>query len=185
MLIGAPLVGGVMVVARPVLSLLFGERFEDATLTLQLLAPSVGMLFLYWSASNLLIAANRTRWYASIHGVSAALNIALNLVLIPRYGINGAAAATLVAEAVNVIPSAVVLRHYGAWPSIGATLVPVAAAAGMSAVLVLAGSGLSLLAQVLIGAAAYAVFVMLLGGRRVAALMTAEPPDSAPEDSQG
>jgi O-antigen/teichoic acid export membrane protein len=165
MLIGAPLVAGVMVTARPLISLLFGAEYTEATVAVQLLSLSVGMVFLYWCVSTLLIVAHRTRLYAAIHGTSAAVNIMLNLFLIPRFGIAGAAAATLIAEASILIPGFLILRQMHALPRVRPILAPVAAAAGMSVVILAIGSAWPLAAQIALGGGVYLALVTLLGVR--------------------
>src|SRR5262249_50622044 len=96
--IGAPLVAGVIVTAAPLLTLLFGSPYAAGATALQVLAMSIGVVFLHMLVGNVILAQHRTRLQAAINGLSAAVNIGLNFVLIPRYGIVGAAAATLMAE---------------------------------------------------------------------------------------
>ncbi len=163
LLIGAPLVAGVIVTARPLVAVLFGSEYAGATTAVQLLACSVGILFLNWCLSNVLIAAHRTRLYAAIHGMSAVLNILLNLFLIPQFGIEGAAAATLVAEAIILIPGVVILHRMNALPSAWPLMAPVAAAAGMGGVIVAVAANWPLAAQVALGGVVYTALVALFG----------------------
>jgi O-antigen/teichoic acid export membrane protein len=163
LLIGAPLVAGVMATAGPLILLLFGAEYADATLSTQLLALSVGIMFVYWCVSVLLIVAHRSREYAAIHGTSAAANILLNLVLIPRFGIEGAAAATLASEVIVVVAGVVILARMDALPSARTVLAPVAAAAGMAAVIVIIGGAWPVAANVVLGAVVYATLAWLFG----------------------
>ena len=53
-------------------------------------------------------------------GFSAAINVSLNLLLIPRYGLNGAAAATALGSLVwNVLLSYFVYRRLGFYSVLG------------------------------------------------------------------
>lgn len=65
-----------------------------------MIAGGFGLYGLYYIAVNVLYAAGRTRTVALVVGLAAAVNVGLNLALIPRLGIGGAALATLLAYAV-------------------------------------------------------------------------------------
>src|SRR5205085_2555306 len=106
---------------------LFGREYRPAATALAILALSIGVVFLHWVVSSLLIAAGRTRLYAGMQGGSAALNVALNLYLIPRFGISGAAVATLGAELALLASGVVVLRRGGIFPSLVPLLAPLGA----------------------------------------------------------
>lgn len=89
--------------------------------------------------------------------------MALNLILVPRYGFVAAAWVTLVTEVmVNALAGRAVLREIGLRPEVGTTLRALVAVALTGAGLLLvreAGGGLTLMA-----AAATALYVPLLFG---------------------
>lgn len=166
-LVGAPLVIGTFVMAPQLLPWLFGAGYVDATLALRLLTVGVGVLFLHWISSGVLIVTNRTGLYAWIHGVAAAANIGLNLVLIPRFGIAGAAAATVAAEILVAGAGAVVLWRLNVLPSLRPALRPLAAAIVMGlAVWGAVRWPLPPALQVVIGAAVYVIVLASFGGLR-------------------
>ncbi len=82
------------------LDLLFPRTYDSAAPVIPIVAISIvfyGMYYIFSIGINI----KRKTWLASIYiGVAALLNIALNLVLIPSYGIIGAAASTFLAYAV-------------------------------------------------------------------------------------
>ena len=84
-----------------------GSHFGDAVVPLQIL--SVGQIFLFMSTglSNISIARGHHRKLFQSGLIGVVLNVALNLVLIPRYGIRGSAVATTLCE---VILSLVMMR---------------------------------------------------------------------------
>ncbi len=49
---------------------------------------------------NALVAAGKNRWYPAITLAGLVVNVGLNLVFIPRFSYEGAAASTLLAEVV-------------------------------------------------------------------------------------
>ncbi len=82
--------------ARPVTTLLYGARYADA-------APLMAMLSLgYYMNTALgfngltLKVIGRLRYVVIINAIAAAINIILALMLVPRYGATGGAAATMV-----------------------------------------------------------------------------------------
>ncbi|HEV7188892.1 MAG TPA: oligosaccharide flippase family protein [Blastococcus sp.] len=74
--------------------------------------PSVAIL----GSTRALITQRRTKPIALAAGVAAVLNLALNVVLVPRVGLAGAAAATAVAIGVQALILRVAFRPYRAWP---------------------------------------------------------------------
>ena len=90
-------VGGAFV-ARPVINLLFGTAYFNSVPVFQILCWSASLVILRGTYRHSLNAAGRSSLDLRCAGASAALNVLLNLLLIPRYGIVGAAIATVVAE---------------------------------------------------------------------------------------
>jgi O-antigen/teichoic acid export membrane protein len=164
--IGAPLVAGSIVTARPLLALLFGPDYVGATTAFRLLMLSVGVVFLHWCLSNLLIVAHRTRLQATIHGVAAAVNIGLNFVLIPRFGIAGAAAATLVAEITIAIAGIVVLTQMDVLPRFRPFLGPLVATLAMSLAVWWAGNYVPLVGRFVLGGVVYVAVLGAIPGIR-------------------
>ena len=74
------------------------------------------------ASTRALIIARRTRPLAVSTAVAAALNIALNLLLVPRLGIVGAAAVTLVAFTVQAVLQRYALPSGTSWPRTPARL---------------------------------------------------------------
>lgn len=79
------------------LRLLANERFHAAAPAMPIVAGGYFFFALYMIVSTPIFHARKTSWMPFISISAAALNVAANLVLIPRYGILGAAWATLVA----------------------------------------------------------------------------------------
>jgi O-antigen/teichoic acid export membrane protein len=79
--------------------LLFGSEYEATVLPAKILFLSVPLVYVHFILTilaNALHLENRSAW---LLGASAALNLALNVVVIPRYGIVGAAWTTLASYA--------------------------------------------------------------------------------------
>jgi O-antigen/teichoic acid export membrane protein len=85
------LVAGLCAVAPPVVRLFTTERFQDAALVTPWIALGVMFQGLYLVGSIGLVISKRTKRYPVATGAAAAVSIVANLVLIPRFGILGAA----------------------------------------------------------------------------------------------
>jgi O-antigen/teichoic acid export membrane protein len=116
-----PLAVGGAILAQPILVALFGPQFADGAAPFALLLLSVplssfGSLILYS-----LVAARR-HWALPIGSACGAfVNVALNLLLIPRFGMMGAAWATIAAVSVVLAVAVMQARSFlprFAWPAI-------------------------------------------------------------------
>jgi O-antigen/teichoic acid export membrane protein len=97
---GAVIFGGL---AEPVLELVFGDAFGDAATALALLSPVVVLLSVITLSTVLVTSRRDPATIIPLSAAMVALNVALNLALIPPYAEDGAAAAMLVTEVVFVV----------------------------------------------------------------------------------
>ena len=93
-----PVATGVTLLAGPIIALVYGPAFGPAVPVLQIAIWAVVCLFLNVPHSRLALIYNRQRDAALLLGLTTGLNVALNLLLIPRAGIIGAAVARLLAS---------------------------------------------------------------------------------------
>lgn len=84
--------------AEPVLTLLFGSEFGDGAPALRLLAPVVILLCVVTLSSSLIISRSGPKAIVRVTGAMVALNVLLNVALIPPFADAGAAAAMLLTE---------------------------------------------------------------------------------------
>ncbi|MBI4095112.1 MAG: flippase [Candidatus Liptonbacteria bacterium] len=97
-LVAAPLAVGGAVVARELTILLYGTSYEPAALPFRILMITVLVNFTAVILSNALFALDRQRELLRYAALGALGNIALDLILIPPYGIAGSAWATFFAQ---------------------------------------------------------------------------------------
>ena len=107
--IGLPVAFGSGLMAGPLLGLVAGPAYSAATVPLVVLTANIAVTCLSMGYSHPLLAWNRQRLYMGIMGLGAAVNVALNLMLIPEHGPLGAAWATL-GSGLTVL-GAVLLAH--------------------------------------------------------------------------
>lgn len=93
-----PLALGATIIAPQLFALVYPAEFAPAVPAFQVLVWLVPCLMLAGHFRQALIAANLQRLDLLWVGLSAALNVALNLLLIPFYGLVGASLAIVVAE---------------------------------------------------------------------------------------
>lgn len=87
-----------LVVGKPIFVFFFGSEYTPASEVLQIHIWSTVFIYLGLLYSRWLIAEKRQIVTLLRTFLGAVINILLNLLLIPRYGINGAAVATLAAQ---------------------------------------------------------------------------------------
>ena len=100
----AVVLGGVAALgAAPIVTLLFGSRYASAAPPLQILAAGSVFVFATWILHAAAISTNLDRRLLLTTAIGLAANVAFNVLLIPRYGISGAAWATVLAEGLTVL----------------------------------------------------------------------------------
>ena len=159
-LLGWPLTVGTFVLVHPVGRLF--RLFPQSEPSLRILSLAIVFLFANSAFTAMLYATDRQDRFAWTTGIAAAVNVVLNLALIPTFGYLAASATTVVTEAAfSVVAWAFVARtHRLAWLRLSWRTL--AAGAGMGLVLVpLAGR------PVYVGAAAgLAVYAVLVAALR-------------------
>ncbi|MEI7451735.1 MAG: flippase [Candidatus Falkowbacteria bacterium] len=92
----------IFIFARLIINILFGSAFLPAVLSLQIYVWSGVATAMGFAVSQYLIIEGKTKILFIINFLSMAANVLLNLWLIPRMGISGAALATLISYSLMV-----------------------------------------------------------------------------------
>jgi O-antigen/teichoic acid export membrane protein len=149
-----PLAATTPFAAEWIVTTLFSERYASAATALTLLAAGSVFYALALLARVGAIAVGRRAEIAYIAAVALAVNVAANLLVIPRYGIEGAAAVMLATEVVEAaLLTALFARAAGVRSLPRSAIVPLLATACLAAVL--GGFGLRDGAAVLLAALLY------------------------------
>ncbi len=108
--------GGLVVlffyIAKPVVSLMTAPVFHEAFMVVGLVAASYMLKGCYLIVLPGIYYAEKLHWQSVVDWVAAIVNIAMNLWLIPIYGIVGAAVATFISYLVLTVLAWVVARKY-------------------------------------------------------------------------
>jgi O-antigen/teichoic acid export membrane protein len=136
--------------------LVFGDDFETGGDLLRAMAMLVVLGYVKVPFWRLLIAQRREMLQLYIQAPAVALNILLNLLLIPRYGGFGAVAASLVSESLMLLGFSVAVFRHG-WLS----LPKIAGWSGAVSLACMVGLGLRLVTQPLAAAIVAAIILAL------------------------
>lgn len=99
-LLGLAACVGIFMFAEDIIGLLYGHEYASSAVILKVLCWYLFLKFLNIVIGTTLMSINRQKRRLLCQGSAAALNIVLNIILIPSYGMMGAAAATLLTEIV-------------------------------------------------------------------------------------
>jgi O-antigen/teichoic acid export membrane protein len=151
-----------LVGSRALLGTLYGKPFGDAHTALAWLLWSLVFTFPAWIASTAAYAVGAERRVAGVVAASLTLNLAANLLVIPAWGIEGAAAVNVATEALTAVLLIALLQREGVkldWiAAVGKPLIAIAP----SAATVVALDSTPLAVRLAIGAAAYVAGLLLL-----------------------
>jgi len=109
-LIIAPLVIGLWIISPKVIFILYGDQFEDSVIILQILSVLIGFSFFGHMGGTMLTACEMQSVRTNNQWVSACANILGNFILIPVFGIVGAAISSVFAELLLALLSIVKLK---------------------------------------------------------------------------
>lgn len=97
--------------ARPIVTQLFGEPFAPAAAPLRILVAGLVFVFPLQVMHTVAISVNEERLLVRAATAGCILNIMLNVALIPPYGMNGSASATVISEGVSLALVALGIRR--------------------------------------------------------------------------
>jgi len=99
---------GLSVLAREVLVIMTTPKFYGAHVVVPLVAVSYILYGVMYMTNSALETQSKTRYMVPIIFICAAINLALNYLMIPRYGMMGAAWATVISYIVLVVITVIV-----------------------------------------------------------------------------
>jgi O-antigen/teichoic acid export membrane protein len=93
-----PLAAGALILAGPLIRLLYGSSYGGAETALRLLTPAIALYPICYVTGYLLVSQDRQRVLTWVYGLVALENFLANLVLIPWLSLNGAALGTSISQ---------------------------------------------------------------------------------------
>jgi O-antigen/teichoic acid export membrane protein len=156
-----PIGVAIEVLAETIVRTFFGVGYANSVGALQLLAPTVVLFPVVLLSGYLLIGRNHAVAVTKIYAVGTAVNLTLNIVLIPALSLYGAALTTSVCELGLSAALLVVAGNETRGPSWTCVLLgPITASAAMGVLLWLMRA--HLVAAVLVGAPLYLVALLAI-----------------------
>ena len=163
LIMALPIAAGISLLSVPIITLVYPPEFAAAASVLRILIWWLLFYSLNVLNSRILIINNDQRLIARYLLISLAVNVAINILLIPRLGLTAAAIAKVVAGAVIFIQSELATRRVLSKPPLWRIAVrPVLACAFMSGIVWLA-TDLGLWLQIMIGGLVYITSLLALG----------------------
>ncbi|NTU78192.1 MAG: flippase [Chloroflexales bacterium] len=163
LLIGLPIAVGASFLADRLIPFLFDAGYEPSIQALRIVIWVVPLMFISEFLGYAVIIGGHERRVARSVLLSTGLNVAINLALVPRYGLLAAATMTVVTEMVLVGQYLWILRAQLTHVEWGHALVRPAAAALLMGCVVLLLHDLPVLACVAAGVITYGVLLLALG----------------------
>lgn len=96
--LGVPIGFGGLIIASPLIYLLYGKDYYNSIIPLQILCWNVTIIFMNTSFNRTLTAWNKQRCVLKAISCGALVNLIGNILLIPKYDMIGASVATVLAE---------------------------------------------------------------------------------------
>src|SRR3989344_169928 len=106
-----PTVVGGYVLAPRIIESFYGEGFAPSAVALQLLMLVIGISFLNYPYTIMLITANQQKKNFLIMAIGALVNILLNFIFIPRYGFVGVIYATIIASLFVFLSTIIIFKY--------------------------------------------------------------------------
>ncbi len=162
-ILAIPLAVGSIVLAPQIIRLLFGAEYLPGTATLALLMTTLVIVFPSTIFSNALFAFNQQKKFMLYVAIGVVSNIILDIIFIPRWGIEGSAWATIISQVLTNIFIWRAMYKTNPYNILKRILRPLTAAILMGALIYgLAVLGLPLLLIIALGAASYLALLYLL-----------------------
>ncbi len=163
-----PMAVGGTLVAGGLIALVFGSGYSASVLPLRILLWSVPAVWMRASVQMALVAQGRQRDVLRVTVIGAALTVVLDLLVIPRWGMAGAAVVTVTTELVRI---ALVMwwgRRAGLpLPSPARFARGLLASVAMGALVWVLSPRAHVLATVAAGGVAYAILLVMVGAVRI------------------
>jgi O-antigen/teichoic acid export membrane protein len=102
-IIALPVSVGTTILADKIISIIYADNYEPSINVLRILIWTVPVIFLSYFMGTMLASINKQELAAKINFFNMLLNISANLILIPRYSLDGAAIATVITSSASLL----------------------------------------------------------------------------------
>lgn len=161
-----PVAAGGALLAPQIMALVFGTTYAPSTPALVFLLWTIPLSLVRDVAIVSLVVNGRQGFVFRVTAWAASLNLVLNLMLVPRYGISGAVVATVVTEIARTGAAIAFARRDGLRAAGPARFWRTVAATGVMGGVVWLAAAFAVWAAIALGVLTYFVALTALGGMR-------------------
>ncbi len=122
LIIGLPLSAGLFLIAPGFIDLVFGNKFYESSIILRLLSGLFVLSCLSYIMEIFLMASDNQRARAKVQSIATIVSVALNLILILLFKIEGAAIAVILSSVFLVVIFALKLKTVTGFPDVKSRL---------------------------------------------------------------
>lgn len=162
--VGFPIALGGSLLAAGMIDAVFGSGYANSAEALRILIWAMPLSVLRDVPVFTLMALGREDQIMRLTAWAAALSLVLNVILIPPYGLIGAAVATVVTEGVRMVVALIAVRSHGFGLTTPARLWKALVAGAVMAAILTIVSPATVWIAIALGALGYAISLGLLGG---------------------
>lgn len=167
-LIAIPLSLGGLILTKDLMKLIFGNEYLPAAPAFQILLLTIFFVYPGTIITNAIFAYNRQKIFIWTFLMGAIGNVIFNWLLIPFYGIAGAAAASVIAQALNnsfLWRKLAMINKFKILPGLAKIITAALIMTAITAILKFAG--VNLIINIIISAAAYMTLLYVLKEKMV------------------
>lgn len=99
--IGLPIATIIMLLADPIILLIYGNQYIGSIIALKILIWSIPLIFLAVFSASILISINKQNLLLKIISISLIINIVLNVIFIPSFSYIAASVSTVITELIQ------------------------------------------------------------------------------------
>ncbi len=154
-------VGGTLL-AVPGFNYIYGLEYHDAVMPFQILIWSIALMCINRNYRTLLISFDRERAQFRMMGIAAVFNIVLNLLLIPLFGLPGAALATFFTEMSILVVGYIYTQRYIGRVPFNVALSRIGLAAVIMGIILLVTGPMHLFIRIAVSIGGYAISLLML-----------------------
>lgn len=159
--IGFPIVGGIYAIAQPLLAVYASAEYQNALQPLQIMIFALIFTFLDYPIGSVLNARMKHAVKTAIMGATLVVNVILNLLLIPYFGLAGASMAAVLSFAFMFTAGFVSVQKVLPIPvELLARAIGIPALASGAMIATVRFSGLNLYLSIVLGALVYGAIVL-------------------------
>lgn len=160
-ILSLPIAVGGMLIANPLITLLYSESYAPSGPALAILIWDVPFLMFASFCGNISTIISQERRAALIYGINALANVLMNLYAIPHYGLMGAAVTTVLTDLIGSVQFYFMLRGRLNLPDMRLTMIKAVAAAGLMGILIYLLRDVNLFVLIGVGMIVYTILIFV------------------------